>query len=51
MYTLLLIALLKCNESDAIIQRIKQNRKIPDYLKLELIETIKNSAECPAVDS
>jgi hypothetical protein len=51
MYTLLLIASLQCGEVNAIIQRVKENKKVPDYLKLELIETIKNSSDCPVVDS
>ena len=47
MLELLLYSTLTCQQSDAIMFRIKANKHIDDVLKLELVETVKESApEC-----
>ena len=47
MFELLLYTSLSCTQADAIMFRISVNKHLDDELKLELIETVKESApEC-----
>ena len=47
MVELLLYTSLSCQQTDAIMLRIKANENLSDMLKVELIETVKESApEC-----
>ncbi len=44
---LLLYTTLSCQQTDAVMLRIKANEHIEDALKIELVETVKESApEC-----
>ena len=44
---LLLYTTLSCQQTDAVMLRIKANKHIEDALKIELVETVKESApEC-----
>ena len=47
MFELLLYTTLSCSQADAVMFRITTNKYLDDELKLELIETVKDSApEC-----
>ena len=47
MIELLLYTSLTCQQTDAIMLRMQQNENIDDQLKVELVETLKDSApEC-----
>ena len=47
MFEILLYTTLSCTQADAIMFRISTNKHLNDELKLELVETIKESApEC-----
>ena len=47
MFELLLYTTLSCSQADAVMFRITTNKHLEDELKLELIETVKESApEC-----
>ena len=47
MVELLLYTTLTCTEADAIMFRIRASKYLEDALKLELVETVKESApEC-----
>ena len=47
MFELLLYSTLTCQQSDALMLKIKANENLSDVLKVELVETIKESApEC-----
>ncbi len=44
---ILLYTTLSCQQTDAVMLRIKANEHIEDALKIELVETVKESApEC-----
>ena len=44
---LLLYTTLTCEQSSAIMLRIKKHENLPDSIKVELVETVKESApEC-----
>tara|TARA_R100000995_G_scaffold69490_1_gene38056 strand:- start:1156 stop:1317 length:162 start_codon:yes stop_codon:yes gene_type:complete len=48
MVDFLLYSSLLCEDADAIMLRIKQNEDMNDIIKLELVETIKDSTpNCP----
>ena len=44
MVELLLYTTLSCTEADAIMFRIKASKYLDDALKIELVETVKESA-------
>ncbi|UYE97315.1 hypothetical protein [Cyanophage S-TIM54] len=47
MFEILLYTTLSCTQADAVMFRISTNKLLDDVLKLELIETVKDSApEC-----
>ena len=47
MLELLLYTTLTCQESDALMLKIKANDNLSDMLKVELVETVRESApEC-----
>jgi len=47
MIELLLYSSLTCQQADAIMLRIKANENLPDNVKVELVETVKESSpEC-----
>ena len=47
MFELLLYSTLSCTQADAVMFRISASKHLNDELKLELIETVKDSApEC-----
>jgi hypothetical protein len=47
MFEILLYSTLSCTQADALMLRIRANDKIHDRLKIELVETIRDSApEC-----
>ena len=47
MFELLLYTTLSCSQADAVMFRITTSKHLEDELKLELIETVKESApEC-----
>ena len=47
MFELLLYSTLSCTQADAVVFRIKSSNLLDEPLKLELIETVKESApEC-----
>jgi hypothetical protein len=47
MFELLLYSTLTCQQSDALMLKIKTNKYLDDTIKIELVETIKDSApEC-----
>jgi hypothetical protein len=47
MFELLLYSTLSCTQADAVMFRISANKHLDDELKLELIETVKESSpEC-----
>jgi hypothetical protein len=47
MVEFLLYTTLTCQQTDAIMLKIKANENLEDFLKVELVETLKDSApEC-----
>ena len=47
MVELLLYTVLSCQQTDALVLRITANKQLSDALKLELVETVKESnPEC-----
>ena len=47
MFELLLYSSMACPDADALILRIKKNEHMKDEIKLELVETVKESVpEC-----
>ena len=45
--TILLYTTLTCQQTDTLMLRIKANKKLDDFIKVELIETVKESnPEC-----
>ena len=47
MVELLLYTVLSCQQTDALLLRIAANKQLSDALKLELVETVKESnPEC-----
>jgi len=47
MLELLLSTTLSCQQSDAIMLKIKLNRDLPEHIRIELVETVKDyTKEC-----
>jgi len=47
MLELLLSTTLTCQQSDAIMLKIKLNETLPEYIRIELVETVKDyTKEC-----
>ena len=45
--TILLYTTLSCQQTDALMLRIKANDRLDDFIKVELLETVKESnPEC-----
>ena len=50
MIALFLTTTITCSQAFSIIQKIKSNGTIPEYLKTELIETIRETIPtCPVI--
>jgi len=47
MLELFLSSTLSCQQSDAIMLKIKLNETLPEYIRIELVETVKDyTKEC-----
>jgi hypothetical protein len=44
MFEVLLYTTLSCTQADAVLFRIRAHEKLDDSIKLELVETVKESA-------
>jgi len=50
MVTLFLTTIISCSQAVKLLDRIKSNSALPEYLKTELIETIREAIPtCPAI--